>query len=462
MDNEDLEARIAAKRTKKKGSSSKTKSSKKKGDSSTSIEQRIKDKQRGDGGGSDDDGGGKPSASSKEGSKKKKSKKKKDPDTEAAIQGWEEDVQAKNAAAASSTAHDEDAPTDRDRASAAKAKEEDEHDEYMDNQRSKYEDEENGFGVVAVDDDAEVYYPNIEADTEIMAEINQEGLVTVDESGGITAFVAETIEICGDDVGVIRSDAEIEKEEKTKYTKFFLGSVACIVVVIVAIAVPLTLKFAKGNQKNVLNIVTLEPTSTPSMVPSAAPSSMPSSEKFRDVVKKLTPISGDALYVQGSPQYKAAMWISDQDERNLDLDDPGFEQRYIMAVFYFAMDGNMWENNNGWLGPDSECFWFGIEGVSEGCGSDESGGCIKRSDFVGDYDKVCRIAMGELLVGVFSSVSFKHCGSAWNGKWSFFIIQELRFLSHLQHITCPPFIFVSIRLCKQSIWRIPKRIRIFN
>jgi len=490
MDNDDLEARIAAKRQKKKQQGSK-KSSKKASSSSgggtatSLLEERIRAKQQAnfqqeeesaaaaavassagnsidyrDSDDDDDDGGGKPSAVERlearleEKKKEKMSKKKKKKRTSAsngvaaddvaaaaaAIDGWERDLQAKNDAYAAGENGRSDygngvargsiaPPANDDRHASAKSQashrsdEEDGHagehdnfhenghhgnqedgDQYMQHMLDKSEadrlDQDRSF--VKPDDQngtnfshgVEEFYPNVEADTEVMATINQEGLVQVDETGGIQAFVAETIAIEGDDVGIIKSDAEIEKEEKKKYTKYFLGTVACLIAVIAAIVVPLTLKFAKGNQVNQLNIITEEPTSSPSLMPSAMPSSMPSSVRFTRVVQKLTPLSGNALKVQGSPQYRAAMWISDEDEMQMPLSMPGFEQRYIMALFYFAMDGPLWVNSNGWLGPESECFWFGIDGVSEGCGGENTGGCKPRGDFVGDYDKVCRIGMG--------------------------------------------------------------------
>eukprot|EP00804_Cyclotella_cryptica_P024568 CCRYP_020755-RA/>CCRYP_020755-RA protein AED:0.32 eAED:0.37 QI:0/-1/0/1/-1/1/1/0/518 len=251
----------------------------------------------------------------------------------------------------------------------------------------------------------DVYYPNLEADAEVMAHINQDGAVQVDESGGIQAFVAETIEIDGDNVGIIKSDAEIELEEKRKYSKWFLGAVLAIIVVVVAIAVPLTLKYGKGGTRVQLNIVTQAPTDVPSMMPSISPSSMPSSERFMEITNKLYPLSGEALYDQGSPQYLAAMWMADNDPMRMDLDDAGFEQRYIMALFYYAMDGPSWVEQYGWLSEESECYWFGIDGTSPGCGSEESGGCIPRTDFKGSYNKVCRLAFGRLnnLYGQFPS-----------------------------------------------------------
>jgi len=112
---------------------------------------------------------------------------------------------------------------------------------------------------------ATAYYPSImEADAEVMAEINQEGLVHIDESGGIQAFVAETIAIDGDAVGIIKSDAEVEREEKRRYTKLFCGAVVALVVVILAVAVPLTLKFAGGNETTILTVITESPTDFPS------------------------------------------------------------------------------------------------------------------------------------------------------------------------------------------------------
>ncbi|KAL7511587.1 hypothetical protein ACHAXN_008577 [Cyclotella atomus] len=229
-----------------------------------------------------------------------------------------------------------------------------------------------------------------------MAEINQDGAVKVDEYGGIQAFVAETIEIDGDDVGIIKSDAEVELEEKRKYSKLFLMATAAIVIGVIVIVVPLTLKFARGGTRLQLNIVTQAPTDVPSMMPSASPSSMPSSVRFMEITDKMYFLSGDKLYEQGSPQYLAAMWMADGDPMRLDVDNAGFVQRYVMALFYYAMDGVRWVEQNGWLSEMSECFWFGVDGTSPGCGDAESGGCIPRTDFKGSYDKVCRLDFGRL------------------------------------------------------------------
>ena len=91
--------------------------------------------------------------------------------------------------------------------------------------------------------------------------------------------------------------------------------------------------------------------------------------------------------------------MADSDPMNnftgMELTDPRFVQRYVAVLFYYAMDGGNWKQDAGWLSEDSECYWFGIDGASEGCGGEGRGGCVKRSDVVGDYDKICRIGMGE-------------------------------------------------------------------
>jgi len=256
--------------------------------------------------------------------------------------------------------------------------------------------------------DAETeYYPNVEADSEVMEAMAQQG--DIDEAGGITAFVAETLLIGGDDVGVIRTDEEIEVEEKRKYTKRFVGIVCCLVVVIVAIAVPTTLKLAFAGRREVIVVITEEPTSTPSLMPSLSPSSAPSTVRYTEVIDKLSqdrivpglvtaegkavlaPLSSrEDLTKEGSPQNLAARWISDGDGMMMELTDPGFEQRYVMALFYYATDGSLWINSNGWLSEDSECFWYGIEGSSNGCND----GCTLSLNSE-DYSKVCRLKFGE-------------------------------------------------------------------
>lgn len=230
------------------------------------------------------------------------------------------------------------------------------------------------------DDEEDNAYPNVEADVGVMAEVDLEGLV--DEAGGIQAYVAEPTIVEGDVIGVIKSDDEVEREERRVYIKYFSTAVACLVFLIVIIGVPVTLKLTKVIGKTV--VLTPDPTMSPTSMPSESPSGMPSSEHFTQVVEKLSPLSRDMLLVPGSHQHRAARWISDVDQ--FDIDDPGFEQRYVMALFYYATGGPDWSSQDGWLGEDSVCTWEGIKGLSN-CLS----GCISRNG----YDMVCGITMSK-------------------------------------------------------------------
>jgi len=103
----------------------------------------------------------------------------------------------------------------------------------------------------------------------------------------------------------------------------------------------------------------------------------------------LATISGDTVNVTGSPQNLASNWIINQDSAYICPQDPTMVQRYSLAVFYYATEGDDWrecsapsdfsdadsiaeanadctvevsEGDGGtdaWLTPSSECQWGG-------------------------------------------------------------------------------------------------------
>ena len=94
-------------------------------------------------------------------------------------------------------------------------------------------------------------------------------------------------------------------------------------------------------------------------------------ERFPQVISFLTSgavSSSSDLQNTASAQYKAATWISNDDERQLDIpetmdeeDSFKFVQRYVMAVFYFALNGPNWTRQVGFLSGEATCDWnFGI------------------------------------------------------------------------------------------------------
>lgn len=65
-----------------------------------------------------------------------------------------------------------------------------------------------------------------------------------------------------------------------------------------------------------------------------------------------------------SPQYKAAAWIANDDELEMDIpesideeDSYIFVQRYVMAVFYYALGGVGWKRDAAFLSGDDTCEW---------------------------------------------------------------------------------------------------------
>jgi hypothetical protein len=76
---------------------------------------------------------------------------------------------------------------------------------------------------------------------------------------------------------------------------------------------------------------------------------------------KLNSISGEAqVNNQFSPQNAAAKWIVDVDSMKLDATSPHLEQRYVIALLYYALGGEHWNNRTGYLTPANECLWYGI------------------------------------------------------------------------------------------------------
>jgi hypothetical protein len=64
-----------------------------------------------------------------------------------------------------------------------------------------------------------------------------------------------------------------------------------------------------------------------------------------------------------TPQYQAALWISDNDPEQLevpndDLDFSRFVQRYVLALLYYAWEGSNWINGFHFTTEIHECSWF--------------------------------------------------------------------------------------------------------
>lgn len=122
-------------------------------------------------------------------------------------------------------------------------------------------------------------------------------------------------------------------------------------------------------------------------------------ERFEQVKIFLTSsgiTSATDLQNTASPQYKAAAWMSNDDERELDIpeaieeeDSYKFVQRYVMAVFYYALGGSGWTRLSGdsFLTGDDVCDWnFGLSVYRESDQTEYDYGVSCWDDDADDYD----------------------------------------------------------------------------
>jgi hypothetical protein len=133
------------------------------------------------------------------------------------------------------------------------------------------------------------------------------------------------------------------------------------------------------------------PTGTPSLAPSFSIEDMEESAKFQAIIQVILPLystifGGDevelletTLLSRGTAQFQALNWMV-YDDLFVQLDDSGLlrtpefevQQRYALAVFYFATTGPNWNNQYDFLSPyDSVCSWgIGEENRGAVCGID--------------------------------------------------------------------------------------------
>lgn len=181
--------------------------------------------------------------------------------------------------------------------------------------------------------------------------------------GAVDAFVADNV-VDALGVAVVISEEEEEKLERRKYKRYLCFAFLCMCLIAVAIVVPVVL--VVGEKK------TMAPTIAPSEAPSMTPSVAPTSIRLDTIIEGLIPVSGEEAFMnRSSPQYLAADWVADLDPLMLSIEDPKLVQRYILAVFYFSMNGDEWEScgrndrvcagntdATTWLSDSDECTWL--------------------------------------------------------------------------------------------------------
>jgi len=102
------------------------------------------------------------------------------------------------------------------------------------------------------------------------------------------------------------------------------------------------------------------------------------------------------LLNKGTPQNRAALWLAEDDPRNLAVPDVSkrntegyrYVARYIMALNYFALDGENWFSKLNFLSGDDICDWnvnVNREDWGVVCSSEEGRENIPVQVFIGKF-----------------------------------------------------------------------------
>jgi hypothetical protein len=207
-------------------------------------------------------------------------------------------------------------------------------------------------------------------------------------AGGIEAFVADNV-VDATGVAVIMSEEEELKMIRKKQNKQFLILGLIVVVLIVVVVVSVVLTVGKADP--------LPPSAAPSPAPTFSPTMAPTTERLQAVLDSLRVVTGDSenIGVTSSPQYRAALWLADDDsfvrDQKLTPQDTKFLQRYALATMYYSLGGDDWDDCGEqssscgsdpsvkpWLSASDECEWKYLK-CSDGVLVDEASFCTFSS-----------------------------------------------------------------------------------
>ena len=206
-------------------------------------------------------------------------------------------------------------------------------------------------------DDAEAVIPSAEPTTPASTTTPIWEAYLAPESGRRT-----TIEVVD---AVVWDDTGIRRSDMRQWALLFAATL-CVGAVIVLVAMSV-LSWTRDE-----NVVINDP-------PSSAPTTILSSTgRLGDILREImthfeSPTLEQALTNPQSPQYRAALWMAEEDEHpataNLtyplnqtSLDLLQFRQRYALATFYYATGGDEWKDQCNFLSPslpvcDWNCKW---------------------------------------------------------------------------------------------------------
>jgi hypothetical protein len=134
------------------------------------------------------------------------------------------------------------------------------------------------------------------------------------------------------------------------------------VILGVAIAIPLTTNNDKDSSSIDSAVTpTQSPTLTKASTPPAAPPACTSMDcRLAKILLQNGVMDAEALQDDSSPQFRALRWLATEDTALLDLDSTStviLVERYVLAVLYFATNGEGWEDQQNFLSASSVCEW---------------------------------------------------------------------------------------------------------
>jgi hypothetical protein len=115
------------------------------------------------------------------------------------------------------------------------------------------------------------------------------------------------------------------------------------------------------------------------------------SSRFQETITYLLDyVDHGSLAKQGSPQFRAAEWMADDDTLALPLERGGqFLQRYALVVFYYATQGDVtWSHQLKFLTNTHECNWK-YDAI------DDDGNDVTLGVFCDDNDVVQQLVIGK-------------------------------------------------------------------
>lgn len=160
------------------------------------------------------------------------------------------------------------------------------------------------------------------------------------------------------------TEEEVQKERKSTQTIAFFTIAICLVVLALVVTLSVVLMPQKAGYEE-----------TPTIAPT-----LDDSERRELLRSILVPVSGSDVFDNKSPEFSADRsaaldWLVQQDRKlPFELDDGKNEwhirQLYVVALFYFATDGQDWDEQFRFFSGPFECDWTSVTSqlICEGSG----------------------------------------------------------------------------------------------